>query len=243
LCDGIIEHALSNNPATIAHTWARAGSCRLLGNDVRLGFIPRSSYTLNACHDLTVEHYQHLDAKPMAVLPILEFPDPRLRTRAKTVTQFDAALSRLIDDMLETMYVAPGIGLAATQVDVHLRLVVMDISETRDQPQVFINPEILARAGTEVMEEGCLSVPQIFEEVQRAASVKVKSQDRHGAWREQELDGLLAVCLQHEMDHLEGKLFVDYLSALKRDRIRRKLEKERRERSTTPSVRSAAPVI
>jgi peptide deformylase len=159
------------------------------------------------------------------------------------VTQFDAALSRLIEDMLETMYVAPGIGLAATQVDAHLRLIVMDVSETKDQPQVFINPEILSREGTEVTEEGCLSVPQIFEEVERAARVKVRAQDRHGAWREQELDGLLAVCLQHEMDHLDGKLFVDYLSAMKRDRIRRKLEKERRERSTRPPARSASPVI
>ena len=177
----------------------------------------------------------------MARLEILEFPDPRLRTRAQPVQIFDAQLGRLIDDMLETMYAAPGIGLAATQVNVHRRVLVIDISETRDQPQVFINPEILQQDGTEVSEEGCLSVPQIFEEVQRAARVRVRAQDRHGKVFERDLEGLLAVCLQHEMDHLQGKLFVDYLSALKRDRIRRKLEKNRREHTTTP--RSPVPVI
>src|SRR5258706_2681203 len=181
----------------------------------------------------------------MAHLAILEFPDPRLRTRAIPVTRFDAALGRLVDDMLETMYAAPGIGLAATQVDVHGRVVVIDISEPHDQPQVFINPEILASAGEEVTEEGCLSVPTVFEEVKRAARVRARAQDRTGAVFERELDGLLAVCLQHEMDHLQGKLFVDYLSGLKRDRIRRKLEKERRERSGTPApaVRSGARAI
>jgi peptide deformylase len=181
----------------------------------------------------------------MALLPIIEFPDPRLRTRAIPVTRFDAVLSRLIDDMLETMYAAPGIGLAATQVDFHQRLVVIDVSETRDQPQLFINPEILQRDGVELSEEGCLSVPQIYEEVQRAARVRVRAQDRHGQAFERDLEGLLAVCLQHEMDHLEGKLFVDYLSTLKRDRIRRKLEKERRERDSVPRpvLRPAAPVI
>lgn len=176
----------------------------------------------------------------MAHLAILEFPDPRLRTRAAPVSRFDAPLSRLIDDMLETMYAAPGIGLAATQVDIHLRLVVIDISDGKDQPEVFINPEITWRDGMETTEEGCLSVPSIYEEVQRAARVRVRAQDRNGASFERELDGLLAVCLQHEMDHLEGKLFVDYLSSLKRDRIRRKLEKDRRERVDTPA--RAAPV-
>ena len=176
----------------------------------------------------------------MAHLAILEFPDPRLRTRAAPVSRFDAALSRLIDDMLDTMYAAPGIGLAATQVDVHLRLVVIDISDGKDQPEVFINPEITWRDGVETTEEGCLSVPSFYEEVQRAARVRVRAQDRNGASFERELDGLLAVCLQHEMDHLEGKLFVDYLSSLKRDRIRRKLEKDRRERVDTPA--RAAPV-
>ena len=186
----------------------------------------------------------------MARLAILEFPDPRLRTRAAPVTHFDADLARLVGDLLETMYAAPGIGLAATQVDVHKRILVIDISDTRDQRQVFINPEIVSRDGVEVTEEGCLSVPQIFENVQRAARVRVRAQDQTGAPYERDLDGLLAVCLQHEMDHLEGKLFVDYLSALKRDRIRRRLEKERRERTTAhsppqrpASARPAAPVI
>jgi peptide deformylase len=177
----------------------------------------------------------------MAHLAILEFPDPRLRTRAVPVTQFDAALGQLVADMLETMYAAPGIGLAATQVNVHRQLVVIDISETRDQPQVFINPQILTSEGEEISEEGCLSVPTVFEDIKRAAVVTVRAQDRHGSFFERELDGLLAVCLQHELDHLEGKLFVDYLSGLKRDRIRRKLEKERRERvsSDAPARRSA----
>lgn len=166
----------------------------------------------------------------MALLEILKFPDPRLRTRAEPVTTFDAALSRLIDDMFETMYAAPGIGLAASQVDVHRQLIVMDCSGDRSAPQVFINPEILGREEVGVMEEGCLSVPGIFDEVERAQRVRVRALDRHGQAFECELEGLHAVCLQHEMDHLAGKLFVDYLSTLKRDRIRRKLEKERRDR-------------
>ena len=178
----------------------------------------------------------------MARLEILEFPDPRLRTRAQPVEQFDAALGRLIDDMLATMYAAPGIGLAATQVDVHRRLIVIDVSENKDQPLVFINPQILSHDGVEVSEEGCLSVPQIFEEVERAARVRARAQDRHGKVFEVELEGLLAICLQHEMDHLEGKLFVDYLSALRRDRIRRKLEKNRREHAAPPP-RTSVPVI
>ena len=178
----------------------------------------------------------------MARLEILEFPDPRLRTRAQPVEQFDAPLSRLIDDMLETMYAAPGIGLAATQVNVHRRLVVIDVSENKDQPLVFANPQILSRDGVEVSEEGCLSVPQIFEEVERAARGRARAPDRHRKVFEVELDGLLAVCLQHEMDHLDGKLFVDYLSALKRDRIRRKLEKNRREHAAPPP-RTPVPVI
>jgi peptide deformylase len=180
----------------------------------------------------------------MAHLAILEFPDPRLRTRAVPVTQFDAALGQLVADMLETMYAAPGIGLAATQVNVHRRVLVIDVSDTRDQPQVFINPQILTREGEEISEEGCLSVPTVFEDVKRSAVVTVRAQDRHGSFFERGLDGLLAVCLQHEMDHLEGKLFVDYLSALKRDRIRRKLEKERRERvSNDAPARRTARVI
>ena len=168
----------------------------------------------------------------MAIRTILEFPDPRLRTRAQPVTRFDAELSQLIDDMFESMYAAPGIGLAATQVDVHQRVIVMDLSEERNQPLVIINPEILVREGVEQTEEGCLSVPGIFDEVQRAAKIRLRCQDRTGAVSERDCDGMLAVCIQHEMDHLEGKLFVDYLSDLKRQRIRKKLEKERRSRAS-----------
>jgi peptide deformylase len=168
--------------------------------------------------------------KLMSRLTILEYPDPRLRTRARPVEQFDAALGRLIDDMFETMYEAPGIGLAASQVDVHRRLIVMDVSEDRSQPLVFINPEILSREGSAKNEEGCLSVPGVFDDVQRAARIRVRAQDRTGAPFERDLDGVVAVCVQHEMDHLEGKLFVDYLSDMKRDRIRKKLDKDRKER-------------
>jgi peptide deformylase len=168
----------------------------------------------------------------MAIRTILEFPDQRLRTRARPVTQFDAELGRLIDDMLESMYAAPGIGLAATQVDVHKRLLVIDVSEARNEPLVLINPEILSREGVAETEEGCLSVPGIFDEVKRASKVRVRAQDRTGAVFENDYEGVLAVCVQHEMDHLEGKLFVDYLSDLKRQRIRKKLEKDRKQRAT-----------
>jgi peptide deformylase len=168
----------------------------------------------------------------MALRTILEYPDQRLRTRAQPVTQFDAELGQVIDDMFETMYAAPGIGLAATQVDVHKRLLVIDISEVRNEPLVLINPEILSREGVAETEEGCLSVPGIFDEVKRAAKVRVRYQDRTGAVIEREFEDVLAVCIQHEMDHLEGKLFVDYLSDLKRQRIRKKLEKERKQRAT-----------
>lgn len=164
----------------------------------------------------------------MSTLEILEFPDPRLRTRAKTVQDFGPALSGLIDQMFETMYGAQGIGLAATQVDVHKRLLVLDVSESRDQPHVYINPELLETEGTETCEEGCLSVPGIYAEVSRAEKVKVRAQDRNGEFFEAWLDGLHAICLQHEMDHLVGKLFVDYLSPLKRRMVQRKLEKQRR---------------
>jgi peptide deformylase len=166
----------------------------------------------------------------MAQLAILEYPDPRLRTKAAPVTVFDAALKQRVADMFETMYAAPGIGLAATQVDWHHRLLVIDISEEKNQPQVFINPEILAREGQASGEEGCLSVPGIYDDVPRAARVRVRAQDVEGHAFERDLEGMLAVCVQHEMDHLEGKLFVDYLSELKRQRIRKKLDKERRER-------------
>lgn len=165
----------------------------------------------------------------MALLPILEFPDPRLRTIASPVEVFDDALSRLIDDMFETMYAAPGIGLAATQVNVHQRLIVMDISEEKNRPLVFINPALTVLDETpESYDEGCLSVPGFYETVTRPSKVRVDALDRNGQPFTIEDDGLLAVCIQHEMDHLNGKLFVDYLSALKRNRIRGKLEKAHR---------------
>jgi peptide deformylase len=165
----------------------------------------------------------------MAKLTILEFPDPRLRTVAKPVTAVDDRIRTLIDDMFETMYDAPGIGLAATQVDVHEQLIVIDVSEDQNQPLVFINPEIevLDDACAEY-DEGCLSVPGFYETVSRPERVRVRALDRDGEPFELEPEGLLAVCIQHEMDHLNGKLFVDYLSALKRDRIRKKLEKQHR---------------
>lgn len=165
----------------------------------------------------------------MALLPVLHFPDPRLRTVAEPVAEVDDTIRKLIDDLFETMYEAPGIGLAATQVDVHKRVLVIDTSENRDDPKAFINPEILQRDGIETMEEGCLSVPGIYEKVERADRVRVRTLDRDGQSREEDLEGLTAVCLQHEMDHLEGKLFVDYLSELKRNRIRKKLEKHARQ--------------
>ncbi|MEQ1801489.1 MAG: peptide deformylase [Gammaproteobacteria bacterium] len=164
----------------------------------------------------------------MAVLKILEYPDPRLRIKAKPVETVTDDIRQLAADMLETMYAAPGVGLAATQVDRHLRLVVIDISDTRDQPHVLINPEILSRAGTETGDEGCLSVPGVTEGVSRAAQVRVRALDTAGKPIEFEADGLLAVCIQHELDHLVGKLFVDYLSELKRKRLKKKVTKARR---------------
>ncbi|MGB6449320.1 MAG: peptide deformylase [Steroidobacteraceae bacterium] len=178
----------------------------------------------------------------MALLTILEYPDPRLREKALPVTQFDEALGRLIDDMLQTMYAAPGIGLAATQVNIHRQVLVMDVSQERNEPLVFVNPQILTREGAATTEEGCLSVPGIFDEVERAAKVRVRARDRSGEPFERDLDGSLAVCLQHEMDHLDGRLFVDYLSDLKRERIRKKLDKERKEKASgrrDPAARSA----
>lgn len=165
----------------------------------------------------------------MALMNILEFPDPRLRTRAEAVTEFDQDLKTLVSDMFETMYEAPGIGLAATQVDVHKRLLVMDISEQKNDPMVLINPEILQAEGEEEMDEGCLSVPGYYETVRRAEKIRVRAQDQSGEFFEFDADGLKAVCIQHEMDHLEGKLFVDYISNLKRDRIRKKLEKQHKQ--------------
>lgn len=172
----------------------------------------------------------------MALRTILEFPDPRLRTRAQAVTEFDPDLGVLIDDLFETMYAAPGIGLAATQVDVHKRVIVVDISKDRTEQLALVNPEILSREGEASTEEGCLSVPGIFDDVKRAAKVRLRYQDRTGAVVERDYDDILAVCIQHEMDHLEGKLFVDYLSDLKRERIRKKLEKERKERKERDST-------
>jgi peptide deformylase len=167
----------------------------------------------------------------MARLPILEFPDPRLRTKAAPVQEVDASIRKLIDDMFETMYAAPGIGLAATQVNVHKRVIVIDVTEDRSQPIALINPEILSREGVEETEEGCLSVPGIYDKVRRAEKVRVRTLDRNGKQIEIDAEGLLAVCIQHEIDHLDGKLFVDYLSELKRTRIRKKLEKDRKERA------------
>ncbi|WP_205341881.1 peptide deformylase [Denitrificimonas caeni] len=166
----------------------------------------------------------------MAILNILEYPDPRLRTIAKPVAQVDDEIRTLIDDMLETMYDAPGIGLAATQVDQHIRLVVMDLSEDKSEPQVFINPEIeVLTDETGLYQEGCLSVPGFFEDVQRPQRVKIRALDRNGKPFEILADELLAICIQHECDHLNGKLFVDYLSSLKRNRIKKKLEKIHRQ--------------
>ena len=164
----------------------------------------------------------------MAKLDILEFPDPRLRLVAQPVETFDADLKRFADDMLATMYDAPGIGLAATQVNIQKRLLVLDVSETHDEPRVFINPEILESRGTEVCQEGCLSFPGVYADVERKEWVRVKAQDVTGKPFELETDGLLAVCIQHEMDHLLGKVFVDHLSPLKRSLLLRKLEKQRR---------------
>jgi len=172
----------------------------------------------------------------MAKLKILEFPDPRLRKKAQPVETVDQALKQLINDMFETMYDAPGIGLAATQIDVHRRLLVADVSADKDEPWVLINPVILEHDGVEVTEEGCLSVPGYYEEVQRAEHIRVRYLDRDGIEVESEFDGLLAVCVQHEIDHLDGKLFVDYLSEAKRQRIRKRLEKERRHRQPEPAT-------
>lgn len=166
----------------------------------------------------------------MALLPILEFPDPRLRTRAAPVdlaTVGSAGFQRLLDDMFETMYAAPGIGLAASQVDVHQRFMVIDVSEEHDAPLVFINPEIRARQGEQVYQEGCLSVPGIYADVSRADVVTVHAHGRDCQPFELQAEGLLAVCIQHELDHLDGKLFVDYLSPLKREMVKKKLAKRR----------------
>ncbi|TVQ84053.1 MAG: peptide deformylase [Chromatiaceae bacterium] len=169
----------------------------------------------------------------MAKLDILTFPDPRLRQRALPVEQVDDRVRQLVDDMFETMYAAPGIGLAAIQVNVPKRIIVIDTSDSKDQPLCLINPEIIERSGEEEMEEGCLSVPGFYELVTRSEQVRVQALDRDGQPQEITTSGLLAVCIQHEIDHLDGRLFVDHISSLKRQRIRKKLEKDRRQPATT----------
>ena len=168
----------------------------------------------------------------MALLEILETPDPRLRTVAKPVETFDEKLAQLAEDMIETMYAARGIGLAATQVNVHKRLLVLDVSEAQDTPRVYVNPTILDSEGTETCEEGCLSVPGIYAEVSRAEKVRLGAQDIDGKPFVEELEGMHAICVQHEMDHLEGKLFIDYLSPLKRRMVTKKLQKQRKQATT-----------
>lgn len=167
----------------------------------------------------------------MAILNILEFPDTRLRTKAKPVAHVNDSVRRLVNNMLETMYAAPGIGLAATQVDVHKQVVVMDLSEDKTEPLVFINPVIIEQNAIDVMQEGCLSVPDIFADVKRAHHLKVKALDSSGNEFELEARDLLAVCIQHEMDHLQGKLFVDYLSPLKREMVKKKLLKRQKQKA------------
>ncbi|OBS08275.1 peptide deformylase [Acidihalobacter prosperus] len=177
----------------------------------------------------------------MAILDILHFPDTRLRTKAKPVAQVDDEVRRIVGDMFETMYSAPGIGLAATQVNIHRRIIVIDVSSERDEPLCLINPELIACDGEEEMEEGCLSVPGYYETVRRAERIRVRALDQTGKSFTLEADGLLAVCIQHEIDHLDGKLFVDYLSPLKRNRIRSKLEKQSRLEAN--SARESSPAI
>lgn len=177
----------------------------------------------------------------MAILDILHFPDTRLRTKAKSVDKVDDGIRQIVKDMFETMYAAPGIGLAATQVNIHHRIIVVDVSAEHDQPLCLINPELLMREGEEEMEEGCLSVPGYYETVRRAERIRFRALDERGERFELEADGLLAVCIQHEIDHLEGKLFVDYLSPLKRNRIRSKLEKQ--SRLEAQSTREGTPAI
>jgi peptide deformylase len=164
----------------------------------------------------------------MALLPILEYPDPRLKKVAAPVAAVTPEIRKLVRDMAETMYAAPGVGLAATQVDVHKRVIVIDTSEQKDELRVFINPELLAAEGETECEEGCLSVPGYYDKVTRAARIRVRAQDEQGATFELDADGLLAVCVQHEMDHLQGKVFVEYLSPLKRARLAAKLRKKQR---------------
>ena len=179
----------------------------------------------------------------MALLTILEYPDERLRQKAASVETFDDDLRRFVDDMLETMYAAPGIGLAATQVNVHQRVIVIDITEEKNAPLCLINPEIVDKQGCDEMEEGCLSVPGIYEKVKRARSIRVRAQDVHGSVSEIEAEGLLAVCIQHEVDHLDGHLFVDRLSPLKRQMVRKKIKKDHRHRPAKTSSQPSASAL
>lgn len=161
----------------------------------------------------------------MAKLEVLRFPDPRLRKKAKRVEQVDDEIRRVVDDMYETMYAENGVGLAATQVNIHKQIIVMDVSKESKEPMCFINPEVVAKSGSKIHEEGCLSVPEYFADVERAATVTIKALNEKGEAFEIDADELLAVCIQHEIDHLQGKLFVDYLSPLKQQRVRKKMEK------------------
>lgn len=195
-----------------------------------LARLHNGSLHLRTCQAIDPTLLNMCSNQPMAILNILEFPDPRLRTIAKPVAVVDDEVRQLVDDMFETMYEAPGIGLAATQVNVHKRIVVMDLSEDRTEPRVFINPEFESLTDEmDQYQEGCLSVPGFYENVDRPQKVKIKALDRDGQPYELIAEGLLAVCIQHECDHLNGKLFVDYLSTLKRDRIKKKLEKLHRQ--------------
>ncbi|HUF74168.1 MAG TPA: peptide deformylase [Gammaproteobacteria bacterium] len=181
----------------------------------------------------------------MAKLPILEYPDPRLRIRAEPVTKVDEEIRQLLDDLLETMYAASGVGLAATQVDRHVRVLAVDVSEARNEPYCLINPEIVETSGQAVSDEGCLSVPEYYDAVERAERIRVRALDRAGKRMEFEAEGLLAICLQHEIDHLDGKLFVDYLSEMKRQRLRKKyLKRSRRDQdSNVPVGKVATPLL
>lgn len=178
----------------------------------------------------------------MAILEILHFPDTRLRTKAKPVSLVDNEIRKIVSDMYETMYAAPGIGLAATQVNIHRRIIVVDVSTEHNEPLCLINPELVMQEGEEEMEEGCLSVPGYYETVRRSERIRVRALNQQGELFERDVDGLLAVCIQHEIDHLDGKLFVDYLSPLKRNRIRSKLEKQSRQEAQS-ILREQTPAI
>ena len=189
--------------------------------------IAQKSIILRACElNLKLDNKNELDLMPL--LTILEYPDSRLRTVARNVDRVTTSVSNFVEDLLETMYAAPGIGLAATQVNVHKRIIVIDVSAEHNEPLVFINPTIEVLGGMQTSEEGCVSVPGFFEQVERSEEISVKAWDKTGTPFELKAEGLLAVCIQHECDHLEGKLFVDYLSGLKRNRIRHRIQKRRR---------------